>query len=279
MANFRTHLAVGTIASGLLASFTTAAAVVTSNEVISLTIAGALGSVLPDIDLQRSRSSRIIFFFLALFLSFCFLFSFSFQYSILEMWGLWVAIFLGIGFLGQFFFHKFAKHRGVFHSVIAAIFFAFATAFIFYNIFDTNSVVSWLAGSFMLFGYLVHLILDEIYSVDFDDTRVKRSFGTALKLIEHRNLGASTAMGVAVILAFLVTPPMETFFGVVGSQDIWIFLWEKMLPPDGNWFGIDDQALKNVATNILSGGGSAETAFEAPYDSMPTGSLPEIKQE
>ena len=191
------------------------------------------------------------------------------------MWGLWGAIFGGIGFLGQFLFHKFAKHRGVFHSVIAGLFFAFTTAVVFYYVFNANSFVSWLAGSFMLFGYIVHLILDEVYSVDFDNTRIKRSFGTALKLIEYRNLGASTAMGVAVILAFLVTPPMETFFGVVGSQDIWIFLWEKMLPPDGNWFGIDDQNLKNIATSFFSGGGGAETA----YDNISTGSIPEIKPQ
>jgi len=276
MANFRTHLAVGTIASGLLASFTTAAAVVTTNEVITLTIAGALGSVLPDIDLQRSRSSRIIFFFLALFLSFCFLFSFSFQYSILEMWGLWLVIFVGIGFFGQYLFHKFAKHRGVFHSVIAGLFFAFVTAFVFYNIFNANSVVSWLGGTFMLFGYIVHLALDEVYSVDFDDTRVKRSFGTALKLVETRNWGASTAMGVAVILAFLITPPMELFFGVVGSQDIWIFLWHKLMPPDGHWFGLDDQVIKDVASNFLSSGErAAETAYDSAYDPITTGSVPE----
>ncbi len=273
MANFRTHLAVGTVASGLLASLTTAAAVVTTNVVISLTLAGALGSVLPDIDLQRSRSSRIIFFFLALFLSFCFLFAFSFQFSILEMWVLWIGVFVFVGFIGQFLFHKFAKHRGVFHSMLAALVFAFLTAIVFYQVFDANPVVSWLAGSFMLFGYFVHLCLDEVYSVDFDNQRVKRSFGTALKLIEHRSVGASTVMGIAAVGTFLLTPPMETFFGVVGSQDIWIFLWEKMLPPDGHWFGIDDQRLKDVATQLWPN----NVAQDQMVDTMPTGSITEQK--
>ena len=58
MANFRTHLAVGTIATGLLATMTMAANVVTPNQVVTLALAGAFGSVLPDIDLERSRSSR-----------------------------------------------------------------------------------------------------------------------------------------------------------------------------------------------------------------------------
>ena len=31
-------------------------------------------------------------------------------------------------------------------------------------------------------GYLMHLVLDEAYSVDFNNKRIKRSFGTALSL-------------------------------------------------------------------------------------------------
>ena len=33
-------------------------------------------------------------------------------------------------------------------------------------------------------GYLMHLVLDEAYSVDFNNKRIKRSFGTALSLFK-----------------------------------------------------------------------------------------------
>ena len=59
-----------------------------------------------------------------------------------------------------------------------------------------NAGVAWLAGGFMAIGYLTHLILDEIYSVDVMDTRLKASFGTALKLIDPRHPGATAAMAV-----------------------------------------------------------------------------------
>ncbi len=240
MANFRTHLAVGTIASGLLATLATAAAVVTSSQVMSVTLAGALGSVLPDIDLQRSRSSRLIFFFLGLFLSFCVLFSFSFQYSIMEMWILWLLVFIGVCYVGQYLFHRFATHRGIFHSLLAAIFFMLVTVIVFHKMFNVTPAIAWLAGAFMLFGYVVHLILDEIYSVDFDGHRVKRSFGTALKFFEYRRVGCSLAMGVAVVLAYFLTPSSEAFLNIVGSSDIWAFLGENLIPQE-NWFGLNDK--------------------------------------
>ena len=77
--------------------------------------------------------------------------------------------------------------------------------------------MAWLAGGFMFIGYLTHLILDEIYSVDVMDTRIKASFGTALKIVDHRHPAASTAMAVAAALAFWVAPPMKTFVDAISS--------------------------------------------------------------
>ncbi len=52
MANFTTHIAVGTIAAGALATLTLAADVIAPENLIAVTMAGVLGSVLPDIDLK-----------------------------------------------------------------------------------------------------------------------------------------------------------------------------------------------------------------------------------
>ncbi|MEM7621047.1 MAG: metal-dependent hydrolase [Pseudomonadota bacterium] len=246
MANFRTHIGIGTIATGFLATITMAAAVVTPNQVMSLALAGALGSVLPDIDLQRSRSSRAIFFVLALFFSFCALFSYGWKYSILEMWLIWLAVFLGVRYIGQALFHRFAVHRGVFHSILAGVFFMFAATVICYHILDVSAELSWLAGFFVLFGYIVHLLLDEIYSVDFDNTRIKRSFGSAFKLYEYKSIGASLAMLVAAILAFYIAPSSEAFIKSVSSEDMWLFVWQKLLPDNG-LFGWQDQLQKMIA--------------------------------
>ena len=264
MANFRTHIAVGTIATGLLATVTMAASVVTQNQVVTLALAGALGSVLPDIDLQRSRSSRAIFFTLALFLAFCVLFAYSWKFSIIEMWLIWVGVFLGIRYIGQGIFHRFAVHRGIFHSVLAGIFFMFATAAIFYLVFDATSTMSWLAGIFLFFGYIVHLILDEVYSVDFDNTRIKRSFGSALKIYEYKSTGASIAMLMATMGVFYFTPTYDAIASALTSKDIWVFVWEKALPKE-SLFGIEEK-VKQFSSffNLNWGDANASLPEQAP---------------
>ena len=58
MANFPTHIAIGTIVSGGLATVALAGDVVSPENLVAVTVAGVLGSVLPDIDLKDSRPSR-----------------------------------------------------------------------------------------------------------------------------------------------------------------------------------------------------------------------------
>ena len=270
MANFRTHIAVGTISTGLLATMTMAASVVTPNQVVTLALAGALGSVLPDIDLQRSRSSRAIFFALALFLSFCVLFAYGWKYSILEMWLIWVAIFLAIRYCGQAIFHKFAVHRGIFHTILAGVFFMFATSAVFFHIFETSASMAWLAGIFLLFGYIVHLLLDEIYSVDFDNTRIKRSFGSALKLFEYKSTGASIAMLMAAIGIFYFTPTHENIANVLSSKDTWVFIWDKMLPND-SIFGLEEK-IKQIAAYFNY---NVENPASLPQEQIPSENISE----
>ncbi len=262
MANFRTHLAVGTIATGLLATMTMAANVVTPNQVVTLALAGAFGSVLPDIDLERSRSSRAIFFALALFLAFCVLFAIGWKYSILEMWLIWIGVFMGIRYIGQAMFHKFAVHRGVFHSLLAGVFFMFATAAVFMHVYKATPFISWMAGLFVLFGYIVHLALDEIYSVDFDNTRIKKSFGTALKLFEHRSIGASIAMLFATVGIFYLTPSYDALETIFTSEKEWTMIWHRLLPSE-TLFGFDT-TLKELAQFFTMDNNTATIQQEVP---------------
>ena len=82
--------------------------------------------------------------------------------------------------------------------------------------------MAWLAAGFLSVGFLTHLILDEIYSVDVMDTRIKASFGTALKLVDTKHWGHSAAMAAATVLAFMVTPPTKVFVENITSRALWI---------------------------------------------------------
>jgi hypothetical protein len=238
MANFPTHIAVGTVVSGALATVTAAADMVAPENIVAVTLAGVLGSVLPDIDLKDSRPSRAMFAGLAVFFSFAVLFSVERSYSIVEMLVLWLGTLLAVRFVAQALFHRLSIHRGIWHSLAAGLFCAFVTAVIYNKLLGRNDGVSWLAGGFLLIGYLTHLILDEIYSVDVMDTRIKASFGTALKIIDPRHPGASSAMVIATALTFWLAPPIGGFLQSLSSKSLWSGLQHRLLPQD-KWFGVD----------------------------------------
>ena len=237
MANFPTHIGIGALASGVLATLTLAADVVAPENVVAVTIAGVLGSVLPDIDLKDSRPSRAMFSGLAAFFSFIALFLLVDKVSIAELWLAALGTFVGIKFVAHTIFHRMSYHRGIYHSILAATFFAFLTAAVYKHLLGRHEGVCWLAAGFMFIGYLVHLTLDEIYSVDVMDTRIKSSFGTAMKLFDYRKLGHSAAMAAATVGVFLLTPPAQSFNEGITSKSMWTGLQTKLLPKD-KWFGI-----------------------------------------
>jgi membrane-bound metal-dependent hydrolase YbcI (DUF457 family) len=240
MANFTTHIAVGTLVSGTLATVTLAADAVAPENLVAVTLAGVVGSVLPDIDLKDSRPSRSLFSGLAVFFSFAVLFSVADKYSVAELWLLWLGTLLGVRYIAHAVFHRMSYHRGIYHSILAAIFFALFTAVAFKHMIGRPDGVAWLAAGFMFAGYMTHLVLDEIYSVDVLDTRIKASFGTAVKLIDTKHYGHSAAMGVATVLAFLLTPSAKMFVDGARETKVRSVFMERLLPKNRNvWFGVD----------------------------------------
>ncbi|HWK40235.1 MAG TPA: metal-dependent hydrolase [Hyphomicrobium sp.] len=237
MANFPTHIVVGTIVAGSLATLTLAADVIAPENLVAVTMAGSLGSVLPDIDLKDSRPSRALFAGLAVFFSFALLFQFAPQLSIAEMWILWLGSLLFVRYGLHTVFHRLTNHRGIWHSWIAGLACAFATVIIFYYVFDRPDGVAWLAGGFLLIGFLTHLILDEIYSVDVLGNYIKRSFGTAFKPFDRRNPAGSAAMAAVAAALLFLTPSITTFYDGITSKPMWASLHQRLLP-ENDWFGV-----------------------------------------
>ena len=238
MANFPTHLAVGIISSGALATLTLASGMVAPADIVTLVFAGAVGGILPDIDLGSSRPSQALFTGLGIVIAFAVLINAGYNYSIAEMWIVWTAAFLAVRFIGHNVFHHLSHHRGIFHSVLAGVLFAAVTAIFYVRGLGHGAPLAWLAGSFVFVGYLTHLVLDEIYSVDFHNEKLKASFGTALKLADFRHPGASLAMAVAVAVALVFAPPVQDFLAVIAAKPLWIAFQGKLLPHDHNWFGV-----------------------------------------
>ena len=172
---------------------------------------------------------------------------------------MWLGTLLFVLFGLQKVFHKYSVHRGIWHSITAALVCSFATAIFFYYVLGRPDGVAWLAAGFMFIGYLTHLTLDEIYSVDVLGAYIKKSFGTALKLIDSRYKIASTAMLAAGAALLLIVPPMKTFVDGMSSRSMWAGLHQRMLP-DRRWYDV-----------IIERGRFAAVPVEAP---PATGSLP-----
>ena len=263
MANFTTHIAVGTVVSGALATLTLAADVVAPENLVAVTLAGVLGSVLPDIDLKDSRASKTMFAGLGIFFSFAALFNAATKFSIAELWIIWLGTLVLVRYGLHYVFHRTSVHRGIWHSLIAGVFSSVATALVFFYVLKKPEGVAWLAAGFMMIGYITHLVLDEMYSVDVMDTRIKASFGTALKVFDRRYPAASLAMTAAAAAAIYIAPPTKMFVDGVRTEGLWSGLHQRMLPKD-KWFGVIATHRSSASQGASSEQGSVTTGSIAP---------------
>ncbi len=102
---------------------------------------------------------------------------------------------------------RYTVHRGMFHSLPAAVIFG-EIAFLLASGDDVR-LRAYKAGAVVL-GYLSHLLLDELYSIQWSHgrLRLKNSFGTALKLFGHgwwANLSAY--LKLAILTAIILFEP------------------------------------------------------------------------
>lgn len=207
MANFNTHLSIAT-AVGLGAALVAVNVhLITNADMPWLIFLSALGGLLPDIDASNSRPVKLLFFVLALMGVAAALDAFRNSYHApYPLWLIAAGTYLFIRYAMFALFNRFTVHRGVFHSVLAAVFFALLMTCISYHFLHWNISHAWLNGIFIALGFIVHLLLDELYSVDLSNTRMKKSFGTAFKLFSYSNIMASALMIVCTITLYGMAP-------------------------------------------------------------------------
>lgn len=179
MANFQTHITASTlvgIAYGSVAHFQFGV------PIGHCCVAGGLCSVagmLPDLDHKSGIPLREMLSFVSVMVPMLMIRRFAEigitpEQLVFLAGVMYVLIRFGFGEL----FRKFTKHRGMWHSIPAAI----AAGMITYVVclspeYEIRLLKSWA----VVIGFLTHLLLDEIYSVDLMGRRLKKSSGTALK--------------------------------------------------------------------------------------------------
>lgn len=202
MAGFKTHITVSSI---LGAGYGGAAYYLYGVPWPTCVLAGGLCGVsgmLPDIDSDSGTPLRESVAFAAAVVPMMLLHRF-------QHWGLshemiilaGAAVYLLIRFGLSAMLKRYTVHRGMFHSLPAAVIFG-QIAFLLASG-DDWRLRAYKAGAVVL-GYISHLVLDEIYSVQWTRGRVKSSFGTAVKLFGQGWWPNVSAYAKLILLAAVI---------------------------------------------------------------------------
>ena len=226
MANFHTHLNVASFSSAVASGMMYYAGFVDKQEATLLFIGGILGGVLPDIDSDNSTPTKIMQYIFANLISFFVLFKYIGIYPIGNLILIWIGSFIG-SFVLFYIFNKITTHRGMFHSVPAGFIFWFLFSLLFYYVFHYHILMSWYFGMFIFFGYMIHLILDEVYSVDLGGAKIKKSFGSAFKFWSS-DYKATAIFYLVAISLFILMPGKKYFYNSWYKFDI-ITTYHKIL--------------------------------------------------
>lgn len=203
MADFKTHMTVST-ATGAVLAFAGIRAGLPDTTCI---IAGGLCSVsgmLPDLDSDSGRPLREATTLGAAVVPM--LMVERFQRLQLSHDGMVLAaagVYIAIRFFIVELFRRYTVHRGMWHSIPAAI---IAGLFAFL-VMSSEDISLRMFKSFAVFiGFMSHLVLDEIWSVEFRKGRYsfKSSFGTALKLWGKNSWANYVTYGKLALMGFLV---------------------------------------------------------------------------
>jgi len=218
MAGYQTHI---TVSGALGVGYGAASVLVAGFTPVEGALAGALtwfSGMLPDLDSDSGRPVREVFSLLAAFTPFAMM-------GHLMQWGhgdnetavlLAIVLYVVIRYGGQFVLNRVSVHRGMFHSIPAMII-AAEIAFLAFRT-STLSAKLLMAGGVAL-GFFSHLLLDEIYSVEWSGVHVRlnKFAGSAVKFVGKSvgpNLITYSLLMVltyaALVQANIVGPPSGT---------------------------------------------------------------------
>jgi LexA-binding, inner membrane-associated putative hydrolase len=110
-------------------------------------------------------------------------------------------VYFAIRFLAVEFFKRFTVHRGMWHSIPAAI----SVGLLAYLVMPSQSEsIRVYKSAAVVVGFIVHLCMDELWSIDIGrGFRLKNSFGTALKFFGNDQVANLTVYALLCLLVYL----------------------------------------------------------------------------
>jgi len=210
MAGFKMHVTTSSLCGAAYAGTGMAAIGVPWDSAL---VAGGLcgiSGMLPDLDSGSGRPLRETMGFAAAVVPMLLVdrfqqLGFTYEQLVLATGALYLLIRYGVAKL----LAKYTVHRGMFHSIPAALTFA-GVAFLVCGCSDLN--LRYFKAGAVFLGVMSHLVLDEIYSVQlngFRGVRLKSSSGTALKFWGSSVWANISAYGkLAIVFLLILGEPM-----------------------------------------------------------------------
>jgi membrane-bound metal-dependent hydrolase YbcI (DUF457 family) len=203
MAGFRTHITVSTLCGlGYGAAAVKPLGFAPEAGFLAAGVT-AVGGMLPDLDSDSGRPVREMSGLAAAVIPLLLLprliaagLSQEGQLAALGM------LYLLIRYGGGFIIRQFSVHRGMYHSIPTMLIFGLLVYLAYQS--PNQRIRLLLAGGVMI-GFLSHLVLDEIYSVDFNGLhlRLNQFAGSALKFVSPSWVATCVCYGILGGLLFL----------------------------------------------------------------------------
>ncbi len=255
MAGFGTHFTTSTVvgigygAAGLAYGIPPSTCMVGAG-------ACSLAGILPDLDSDSGRPVKEIMSFTAAMIPAMMIPRFhqmglNSEQIVLAVAMVYLAIRFGVGDA----FKRYTVHRGMWHSIPAA---AVVGLIAFLCVSGSELPIRLFKSAAFVLGFLVHLVLDEIWSIEVrrGRMRIKKSFGTALKFFTTKGLwpNLSTYGKLVALVALVIGDPY--LMDQIGVE-------QPELPESSRqWFeGVVERAESKFRSDELP---SAEGAQELP---------------
>lgn len=203
MADFKTHITTSTLAGIAYGATGFLALDIPPDSAMLAAGICSVAGILPDLDSDSGIPLRETIAFSAAVIPMLMIDRFrelglSHECMVLAGGLIYIAARFGIAEV----FKRYTVHRGMWHSVPAAVTICLLA---FLACTDENVMERWYKAVAAFLGFMVHLTLDEIWSVEVrrGRLRVKRSFGTAIKFFGNSTWGNLSTYAKLLLVAAL----------------------------------------------------------------------------
>lgn len=212
MASFEQHINAAVVVSGVTIAPLYASSLVDMNQSLALLALGMIGGVLPDLDSDNSKPVQISFKILSVFLPLLVILTVLETFTLTKVLFIWAIAFVVLNYGVFKLFLSLSVHRGIFHSIPMGLLIALVSIYTMQVLLEYSASFSVLSGFFLFLGFVVHLLLDELVSLNALGLHIKKSFGTAFKFYDRDNIVGSVVVYVCIVALLFFIPLQSDIF-------------------------------------------------------------------